>query len=120
MSTEGFNRTLWAIQTEAGWWFWVPFIAYGSCGLYIMYSLAAAETHLGRTIRVLLTLAYLSMIFIFAFNALGGYAFHLLAIGSVLIIYQQYQFCKASGKIKPATAETALGRVVERMVEPRA
>lgn len=118
MSSGEFNHALWAIQNEAGWWFWLPFIAYGTYGLWYLYGLSAAETKMGRLIRVLLTLSYFAMIFIPAFNGLGAWSFHFIAIASCLMVTQQYAHCKRMGKITPAESPTVLGRVVERMAEP--
>ncbi len=119
MSGDSFNSMLWQVQQSAGWAFWFPFIGYGVYGLYYLYGLSAAETHVGRLIRVLLTISYTCMVFSPAFNGLGPYAFHLLGIASCLMIGQQYEHCRRLGKIKPPEAPTVLGRVVERMVEPR-
>lgn len=120
MSERDFNQALWAIQSGAGWWFWLPFVVYGTIGLYHLYALAAPTTGLGRWIRVLLTLSYISMVFSPIFNGLGGYAFHLLAMASVLMVGQQYATCKRDGKIRPPESPTRLGRVLESMVEPPA
>lgn len=117
MSNEAFNKTLWALQVDAGWLFWIPFVCYGFYGIWYLYSLAAAETKMGRIIRVLLAVAFFSMIFMPAFNGLGPYAFHFLALSACMMITQQYKHCKAMGKITPPQAETVLGRVVERMVD---
>ena len=117
MSTESFNQALWAIQRDAGWFFWAPFVLYGLFGLWHLYSLAAAETKLGRWIRVVLGLAFFCMIFIPAFNGLGAFAFHFLGLAVCMMIRQQYVTCKAAGKIKPPESNHALGRMVERMTE---
>ena len=117
MSNESFNKALWTLQQDAGWAFWVPFIIYGIVILWHLYRLSAAETTLGRVIRVTLALACFFMIFIPAFNGLGGYAFHLLGLSVCMMVRQQYVICKLQGKIKPPESETVLGRVVERMVD---
>lgn len=117
MSGGSFNHALWVVQNDAGWWFWLPFVIYGCYGLRYLYGLSAAETVMGRVIRVCLTVSYLAMIFLVAFNGLGGFSFHLLAISSCLMITQQYAHCKRVGKIKPPESGTLLGRVVERMAD---
>lgn len=117
MSTEGFNQALWAIQREMGWWFWLPFVAYGLYGMWFLYRMPAAITKTDRRIRVLLAMAFTCMIFIPAFNGLGAYGFHLIAFATCLMITQQYGLCKAAGKIKPPEASTFLGRTVERMTD---
>lgn len=117
MSSGDFNHALWALQIAAGWWFWVPFVAYGLYGLWFLYGLSAAETMTGRVIRVMLVTAYFGMIFAPAFNGLGAYAFHLLAIASCLMISQQYAHCKRLGKITKPQSETFMGRMVERIAE---
>ena len=117
MSQGDFNQALWAVQNDAGWWFWLPFAIYGGIGLYHLYGLAAPVSGLGRLIRVLLTTGYVSMVFSPAFNGLGGYAFHLLAIASVLMVGQQYVLCKRQGRIKPPESPHFVGRLVERMAD---
>ncbi len=112
-----FNKFHWEFQEWCGWWFWVPFIGYGIYGLNIMYRLAPAVTPMGRVIRVILTIGFFSMIFIFQFNGLGPYAFHFTVIGVLLINRQMYQACLRDGRIQKPQADTVLGRTVERMVE---
>lgn len=111
------NGYLWSLPDTLGWWFWLPFVGYGVYGLRKMYSMAEAQTALGRRIRVILTLAFLCMIGSSLFNGLGPYAFHLVGIGVCLICKQAYDQCKVAGKVgKPATSETAMGRLGERMM----
>ena len=112
-----FNQHLWDVTNYMGWLFWAPFIAYGICGLVLMYKLAPAITTLGRVIRVLLTIAFVSMVFFPQFNGLGSYVFHIITLAMVLTIYQLYLGCKAAGLIKPPEATTTLGRAVEIMVD---
>lgn len=111
-----FNEMLWHLPNELGWGFWLPFVGYGIYGLNKIYRLEPADTALGRLIRVVLTVALTGLVFTPAFNGLGPWAFHLLAIGSCLILKQVYATCAAVGKIRPPESVTAVGRMVERMV----
>jgi hypothetical protein len=117
MSSNEFNTALWNFQNGLGWWFWTPFVVYGVTGLAFMYRLAPAVTTIGRIVRTVFTVALVSMVFIPQFNGLGSYAFHLVTIGAVLLIYQQYTVCRDAGKARPSEAPTALGRAVAKMVD---
>jgi hypothetical protein len=120
IDASSFNDFLWAISNRMGWLFWLPFVGYGIGGLMLMYRLAPAATTLGRLIRVILTAAFMAMIFMPTFNGLGPFIFHAVTIGMLLTIYQLYLGCKAAGLIKPAEAPTVLGRTVETMIDRRA
>lgn len=117
IDAPSFNQILWDITNALGWWFWVPFVAYGLIGLRLLYSLSPAATTLGRVIRVILSAAFVSMVFIPIFNGLGAYIFHAVAIGMLLTIYQLYLGCKAAGLIRPAEGRTVLERTVSHMME---
>lgn len=120
MSEGGFNQALWAVQNDMGWWFWLPFVFYGGFGLRYTYLMPAAESARDRFIRVLLTLSYMSMVFSPIFNGLGGYAFHLMAIASLMARVEQYvQACRA-GKIKPPEGGRFVERTLGRMVDRKA
>jgi hypothetical protein len=120
IDAASFNHFLWAIPNKMGWLFWVPFVGYGIGGLILMYKLAPAATALGRLIRVILSAAFMAMIFTPTLNGLGPYIFHAVTVGMLLTIYQLYLGCKAAGLIKPSEASTVLGRTVETMIDRRA
>ena len=115
--TLGFNAILWELQNGMGWWFWLPFAGYGTVGLVLMYRLPPAPTALARTIRTVLTISFVSMVFVFQFNGLGSFAFHLVTIGMVLTVYQRFVDSKKTGLIKPPQSDTVLGRAVEKMLD---
>lgn len=112
-----FNEHLWEISNGLGWLFWLPFVGYGTVGLSLMYRLAAASTTLGRVIRVILTIAFVSMVFIPTFNGLGSFIFHAVTIGMLLTIYQLYLGYKAAGLLNPPKGKTVLQRTVAKMVD---
>lgn len=117
IDASSFNQHLWNLTNALGWWFWVPFVLYGLVGLRLLYSLAPAATALGRVIRVILSMAFVSMVFIPTFNGLGAYIFHAIAIGMLLTIYQLYLGCRAAGLIRPAQGRTILERTVSQMMD---
>jgi hypothetical protein len=117
IDAPSFNQILWNVTNALGWWFWVPFVVYGVIGLRLLYSLAPAATALGRMIRVILSMAFVSMIFTPIFNGLGPYIFHAIAIGMLLTIYQLYLGCKAAGLIQPPQGRTVLERTVSHMMD---
>ena len=86
--------------------------AFGSCIVWL-----PAATALGRLIRVILSMAFVSMVFIPTFNGLGAYIFHAVAVGMLLTIYQRYLECKAAGLIRPPQGGTVLERTVSQMME---
>lgn len=120
IDASSFNHLLWAIPDKMGWLFWLPFVGYGAVGLIILYKLAPAGTTLGRFIRVILSAAFMAMLFIPNFNGLGPFIFHAVTIGMLLTIYQLYLRCKAEGLTQPSKAQTILGRTVETMMDRKA
>ena len=117
IDASAFNQILWKITNALGWWFWIPFVVYGLAGLRLLYSLSPAATGLGRMIRVILSMAFVSMVFIPIFNGLGPYIFHAIAIGMIMTIYHLYLGCKAAGLIRPPQGRTILERTVSHMTE---
>ena len=111
------NELLWTVPNELGWWFWLPFMGYALYALNKMYRLAPAVTKLGRFIRVLFTIAFVSLIFMPNFNGLGPYAFHLLTIGICLWLKQTYADCVRDGKITKPQGETVIEKVHAFTVE---
>jgi len=112
------NDYLWFLPDRLGWWFWVPLPIYGTVGMFYMYKLAAPMTKLGRVIRVLLSIAFLALVFSPAFNGLGTWAIHFLALGTVLMIKQLYDQCLAAGKIVKPTSATVIERMADRVSQP--
>lgn len=112
------NDYFWWLPDHAGRLFWLPLVAYGAVGMYYLYKLAAPATRLGRVIRVTLSLAFMSMIFTPILNGLGPWAMHLLAIGTVLVVYQVYQGCLAAGKLVKPTSPTVIERLADRVSQP--
>lgn len=112
-----FNEALWDLVNHLGWWFWMPFVGYGVYSINLMYRLAPATSMLGRSARVIWTAAFLCMIFTPMFNGLGPYAFHLVSIGTCILMKQTYDACKAAGRIKPPESVTVAGRLAERVTD---
>ena len=114
------NETLWGLVHGMGAWFWLPFMGYGIYGLFWLYKLGAATSRLGRWIRVLLTIAFLALIFAGAgggLNGLGPYAMHLLALSACLWCRRRYDVDMADGRLRKPSAPTIIERTVERMTE---
>jgi len=112
-----FNEVLWWCPNNLGWLFWAPLIPVGIYGLTMIYRLAPALSGLGRGIRVVLSMGFLSLAFIPVFNGLGPYALHLLALGGCMYMYRIWQMDVAAGRIKKPAAPTVVERIAERMVE---
>ena len=112
------NTAFWFLPDYLGRWFWAPLPFYGALGMYYLYKLAAPETRWGRVIRVLLGAAFILMLFTPQFNGLGPWAFHLMAIGVVLLVVQLYHQCLAAGKIIKPTSATAIERMADRIRQP--
>ncbi len=113
------NSYFWWPVDSLGRWFWVPLPFYGALGLYYLYKLAAPETIMGRIIRVLLGGAFIMMAFSPLMNGLGPWAFHMMAIGGVLLVVQFYHQCLAAGKIINPTSETFIERMADRVSQPK-
>lgn len=112
------NDYLWFLPDRLGRWFWAPLPFYGALGMYFLYKLAAPITKLGRVIRVMLGVAFISLIFSPAINGLGPWAIHFLGLGSALVVMQVYLQCLADGKIIKSTAPTWIERMAERVRQP--
>lgn len=112
------NSVFWFLPDHLGRWFWAPLPFYGALGMYFLYKLGAPEERMGRIIRVLLGMAFISLIFSPILTGLGPWAIHMLAIGTVLTVMQFYLRSLSEGKIVRPTSPTVIERIADRVSQP--
>ena len=87
------NAWLWHVINGAGWWWWGPCIVLAARNLYLLTTLSAPTTTIGRAARTFAWLAHLPMLFVPWFNALGCVSLPLLLAASNLLYEQLRAAC---------------------------
>lgn len=89
------NDLIWTYITAWGWVYWTPCVLVAIRNLFLLASLDAPTTHLGRSARVFAWLAHLAMMFSPAMNSLGCVALPLMLIANNLLYEQIRASCRA-------------------------
>ncbi len=90
------NAILWDYINSWGWAFWLPCVLVAIKNLFLLSSLDAPVTGLGRAARVFAWLAHIAMVFAPAMNVMGCLALPLMLIANNLLYVQVMMACRAS------------------------
>ncbi len=90
------NNWLWENINALGWIFWMPCVLVAIKNLFLLSSLDAPSTHLGRAARVFAWLAHIAMMFAPAMNVMGCIALPLMLIANNLLYVQVMMACRAA------------------------
>lgn len=111
------NDLIWSFINSWGWAFWFPCVLVAIKNLFLLASLAAPTTRLGRAARVFAWLAHIAMMFAPAMNSMGCIALPLMLIANNLLYVQVMMACRAA-KGEPVPRDVSFAqRVLSSIVQ---
>lgn len=112
------NALIWHYIDSWGWAFWLPCVLVAIKNLFLLASLDAPVTGLGRAARVFAWLAHIAMMFAPAMNSMGCLALPLMLVANNLLYVQVMMACReAKGQEIPrdvSFAQRVLSSIVQK------